>query len=125
MCKTIQHFFISDKRRNGRPVFLLIKEEASLLSIFHINGVTDTVLVDFSSSGASRVKQVRFKEAFIFFHTLQATNLHIVTLVQTTNFLSHLTHNLYQQVKEHFLTHFNAQGQGLSYKNIIEAGGDL
>ena len=121
MSKAVQNLLALSNFSNSLTIILLVKEEASLLSVFYINGVTDTVLVDFSSSGASRVKQVRFKEAFIFFHTLQTTNLHIVTLVQATDFLPHLTHNLYQQIKEHFLTHFNTQGQGLGYKNIVEA----
>ena len=119
--EAVQNLFAFSNFSNSLAIVLLVEEETCLLSIFHINSVTDTVFVDFSSSGAFRVKQVRFKEAFIFFHTFQTTNLHIVTFVQATDILSHFMHNLYQQVKEHFLTHFNTQRKSLSYENIIEA----
>ena len=99
----------------------MVEEEAGFLSVFYINCVTNTVFVDFGSGRTFRVKQVRFKETFIFIHTFQTANLHIVTFVQATDILSQLTHNLDEQIKEHFLTHFNTQGQSLSYQNIIEA----
>ena len=118
--KAIQNLFAFSDFSNSLAVILLVKEEAGLLSVFYINGVTNTVFVDFSSSRAFRVKQVRFKETFIFIHTFKTTNLNIVAFIQATNILSQLTHNLNEQVKEHFFTHFDTQGQSLSYKNIIE-----
>ena len=106
---------------NRLTVILLVEEEAGLLAVFYINRIFDAVFDNLGSHSAGFGAQIGSKPVLALLHALQQADSYVVALVQATDFLSHLAQNFNQQFKQHLLAHFNTQGQGLRYQQIIIA----
>ena len=119
--KAVQHMLALGNLGNRLTVIFLVEEEACLLAVFYINRIFDAVFDNLGSHSAGLGAQIGSKPVFALLHALQQANSYVIALIQTTDFLSHLAQNFNQQLKQHLLAHFNTQGQGLRYQQIIVA----
>ena len=119
--KAVQHMLALGNLGNRLTVIFLVEEEACLLAVFYINRIFDAVFDNLGSHSAEFGAQIGSKPVLALLHALQQANSYVIALIQAADFLSHLAQNFNQQLKQHLLAHFNTQGQGLRYQQIVVA----